>query len=95
MVYDVGDRPRITVVFTNLSDAATDPTMVSCFIHSPSGKTTVYTYGADADLTKSATGTYHLDFTLTEPGSYGWRFVGSGVLRAADQGTIYVQDSKA
>lgn len=94
-IYDINDQPRITNTFTNLAGDATDPTAVTCNVKSPSGTTTVYTYGTDANLTKLETGVYALDLPLTESGCYKWKFNGTGALIASDQGRINVRRSLA
>ena len=93
MAYDVGDKIRITATFTNLAGTATDPTAVTFKIKLPSGTTTTYIYGTDAELVKSATGIYYVDWTFSLADSHRYMFSGTGTVTASDEGTLLVRRS--
>lgn len=90
--YDIGDEIRLTGVFT-VSGVATDPTVVRCKVRAPGGAVTTSLYGTDAALVKDATGTYHLDLTLTLTGTYYYRWEGTGAAQAAEETAFNVRPS--
>ena len=80
-IYDKGDQVRVTATFTSNS-VNTDPTDdaddVTVTWRKPSGGT-----DATPTATKSATGIYYVDLTLTEVGIHTVRFTGDeGVIAA-------------
>ena len=80
-IYDKGDRVRVTATFTS-SGSATDPTAtaddVTVTWRKPSGGT-----DATPTATRSGTGVYYVDLTLTEAGVHTDRFTGNeGVIAA-------------
>ena len=80
-IYDKGDRVRVTATFTS-GGTNTDPTDdeddVTITWRKPSGGT-----DATPAATKSATGIYYVDLTLTEAGIHTVRFTGDeGVIAA-------------
>lgn len=91
--YDVGDKIRLTTTFTNLAGSATGPTAVTFKMLLPSGSTTTYVYGTDAELVKSSTGVYYVDWTFTVADTHRYRFAGTGTVTASDEGTILVRRS--
>ncbi len=88
--YDVGDVARLSTAFT-VSGVATDPSSVALTILTPASASTTYTYGVDAQIVKSATGSYYCDLTLTAPGRYGWRWVSAGTGAAATESWLMVR----
>jgi hypothetical protein len=91
--YQRGDLVRITCTFTNLSTVNTDPTTVTLSVLPPSGTLATYTY-AGGDITKSATGIFYYDLSLTAVGVWKYRWVGTGtVVTATPDQTITVQDT--
>jgi hypothetical protein len=95
MAYDIGDQVRITTTFTNLAGAVADPTVITCVVKSPLGTSTTYTYGTDAELTRTSTGIYNLDLSIVDAGTYKYKFAGIGALVTADQGRVEVRRSLA
>jgi len=95
-IYDVGDRPRLTITFTDFARQPSDPFAVNCHVRSPSGATVVYTY--PSDISKSSTGVYTLDLPLLEAGDYKYKWNSTdsfGVPEASDQGYISARHSLA
>lgn len=90
-IYDIGDTPRITETFTDLTGALTDPGAVSCSVRTPDGTTTLYVYPTTA-MTNPSLGVYTLDLPLTQSGQYGWKWNGTG---ASGQGVLIVRKSVA
>lgn len=93
--YDVGDQRRLSVAFADSAGTAADPGTVTFAIRAPSGTVTSYTYGTDAQLVKSGTGAYYVDWAIAAPGRYTYRFAGSGTLTAAENGEFYARRVEA
>ena len=79
--YDKGDQVRVTATFTS-NGVAADPTDnaddVTVTWRKPSGGT-----DATPTATKSTTGVYYVDLTLSEVGTHSVRFTGDeGVIAA-------------
>lgn len=91
--YTLGSQIRLTATF-EISDTATDPTAVTFKVRAPSGTVTTYIYGTDAQLVKSATGVYYVDYTPAAEGIYAWRMAGTGTCVAAEEQQFTVKDSR-
>jgi len=91
-IFDIGDKPRLTVSFTDLTGAASDPASVTCRVKTPNGVTWIYTYGVNAELTKGTTGVYNLDLSLTEAGTWAYKWNG---VDSSTQCTLQVRKSLA
>jgi hypothetical protein len=93
--YDVGDRVRLTVTFTNTAGTVTDPTTVTCQVklrYVIGATATTYTY--PATITKDSTGVFHVDVTPTNEGIWDYRWVGTGTVIAAVEGAFNVPNSE-
>lgn len=90
--YYVGSKPRLAGDF-KLSGVYADPTTVTFKMRSPSGTTTTYVYGTNAELVKSSTGQYYVDFPVTEQGEWWYRFAGTGTVTAASEAFLVVKES--
>ncbi len=91
--YHVGDKVRCTGTFETAAGTDTDPSAVYCRVKTPSGTTTTYTYGVDAALVKSATGIYYVDVSITEAGTWHYRFYSTGTGQAAGEESFVAKDS--
>lgn len=85
--YEQGSQAVTTATFT-LDGVATDPTAVTVGVEAPDKTLTLYTAGVDAQLVKDGTGAYHLTTVPALPGDYFVRWVGTGTVTAAGQGTF-------
>lgn len=85
--YDVGDKVRSSVAFTNSSDVATDPTAITFAWRIEGGTVITFTSGVDAELVNDSTGNYHVDLTLAAAGIYYIRWLGTGTVAASDEDT--------
>lgn len=92
MEYDIGDTVRLTAAFTNAAGTAADPATVTLQIKDPSGNVDNYTY-AGATVTKSATGSYYYDLSVDEPGTWFFRWKGTGAVATAEEGSFDVRES--
>lgn len=87
--YHIGDTITLSCTFKNASAVNTDPTTISLTIQDPSGNDATYTY-ALAQLTRSAAGIYTYDLAVDEQGVWEYRWVGTGTVGQADQGSLTV-----
>jgi hypothetical protein len=76
--YDLGDRVRLTAVFT-LDGAAIDPTETVFKVKTPTGVITEY------DAVRDSEGHYHADVDVTESGTHAWRVEGTGAAQTAGE----------
>lgn len=88
----VGDLVKLTGTFTDPdnADAPIDPTAVFLAFTSPSGTTTTYTYGTDAELVKASTGVYTANVDGTEAGKWRYRWYSTGTAQASEPGSFIV-----
>lgn len=87
--YDIGDVVRITSQFAQ-SAVAIDPGTVTLRVLGPSGTVTNYSYAA-AEITKDATGSYHVDMPITVAGTYRYRWTSTGTGAASEEGFFQVR----
>jgi hypothetical protein len=90
--YDVGNQVTCSVLFTNSSNAPTDPTTITLRILPPGGPTQVFTYAA-SQLIRTGTGAYYYNFPTTLPGPHYYRFEGTGTLIATADNSFIVTSS--
>lgn len=85
---------RLEANFRNDEGTDVDPTTVAIRVLSPSKVETTYTYGTDAEVTKSSVGDYAADITPDESGRwhFRWQTTGSGTTLAFE-GDFIVQAS--
>jgi len=93
-----GTALRIEVDFTDADGDPVDPTTVTFKTHSPCGDIASYVYLTDAEVGKSAVGSYYADITVPTSNSAGrwgfrWETTGAGTT-IADEGNFIVQLSK-
>lgn len=70
--------------------SATDPDVVKCGIEEPSGTETVYTYGVDAQITKTSTGVFQVRIQMDdELGAH--RYTVSATWSSGTAGVVQVQ----
>ncbi len=93
--FDKGDLVRATGTFTDLAQAAQDPTTVKVSVRTPARVVTTYVYGVDAAVVKDATGVYHIDIDANQVGTWHVRWFAVGTGQAANESPFYVNDPKA
>jgi len=91
--FDKGDEVRVQTTFTDGDGVAIDPDAVLFKFSDPSGNTTSYEYGADAELVKDGTGVYHVDIDCDEAGEWRWKFYSTGTGQAADEDSFIIDQS--
>lgn len=75
----LNDTLRVTFTFTDTTGAVTDPTTVVVSYKPPQGGWREYTYGTDAELVKSSTGIYYVDFDCGRLGKWTYKAVGDNI----------------
>ena len=93
--HDIGDLRRLSVAFTDSGGTAGDPDAVTFTLRTPDGTVTTYTYGTDAELVRSGTGAYYVDWTIAQAGRHVYRFAGAGTLTAAENSEFYARRNEA
>ena len=89
--YDVGDGIKLAITFQAGTPAVdTDPSTVTLLIRDPDAVVVSYTYAA-AEITKDATGKYSKIIDLTKAGIWSWRWIGTGSVKASEQGQVTVR----
>lgn len=88
--FDVGDVAVITITTTNSAGNAADPSTLVVKVKAPNAAAVSYTYGTDAELTKTATGLYSLAYPITVGGWHNVRAITTGSA-AAEPGSFYAR----
>lgn len=91
--YDKGDVLRVQGQYLDLNNVAVDPIVVKFSVKTPSGLITTYTYLTDAQLVRSAAGTYSVDVHLNESGTWFVRHFATGTGEAAAEKQYFVRVS--
>lgn len=83
---------QVVTVQTSItvSGTATAPTSISFRLKDPSGNTDTY---SSSQMTNSTTGTYSVDVTADEEGTFYWFFHSTGTAQAAASGQFTVMDT--
>lgn len=84
--YDVGDGVRMEVTFKDVEGAPVDPTVVACLVHAPDG-----TEVAPAIVNEADVGEFSAQVLASMPGTYRYRFTGSGSVDVVEEGRFYVR----
>jgi hypothetical protein len=87
-IFYIGNVIRLTAEFENESGVATDPTTVILQIKKPDDVN-------EDNITPSnpAVGTYHYDYIPLTSGRYFYKFVGTGGIMAANEGSFLIKGS--
>jgi hypothetical protein len=85
--YDRGALIKLTATFKNDVGTLTDPTTVVVTVVDPLGATT------NPSASKSSTGIYTVtvDLTNATPGTWTYKFQGTGTCQAAEWAAFYVE----
>ena len=92
-VYDIGNLIRCPAVFRDSTGTAVDPTNVYFEWKNPANTTTVYHYGVDVEVVKSATGNYYVDVDGNAEGRWYYRWYSTGTGQAAQESSFTVGES--
>jgi hypothetical protein len=89
--YDIGDMVRISGAFSQ-GGTPIDPGAVTLKVELPDGTPTTYTY--PATMTKDSTGNYHVDISITQQGTYQYRWTSTGGGAASEENWFQVRTRK-
>jgi hypothetical protein len=90
--YDKGDLVRVKATFT-VNAVLTDPTTITLKVKDPEGTVTTYTYAGGA-VSKTSTGLYYKDVSVTNDGMWYYRFEGTGTVQSAGESSFRVRKSE-
>jgi uncharacterized protein YfaS (alpha-2-macroglobulin family) len=86
---------RLSALFEDADGLDVDPATVQLTVTSPSGITTVYTFGGSPDtVTKDSIGTYHVDVTANESGDWFTQWESTGEGAGVQEGQFMVAPSR-
>lgn len=91
-IYDTGDQVRIEVRFTDDDGQPADPTVVKLFYAGP-GTETELTYDGVSTIVREGVGSYYVDIVPQMPGTWRYRWQGSGTVTAAGEERFEVRRS--
>lgn len=83
--YVIGQTVRLKAEFTDANGTLTDPTSVTVSIKAP-GESAVSYSGV-----KDSVGKYRYDYDPAVAGRHEYKWFGTGALKAAGQGSFYVE----
>ena len=83
--YALQTAVRCDVTFRNLAGNVADPTTVTFYVHDSEGEETDYLYGVDPEIVRVSTGIYYVLVDANKPGTWTYRFNGTGAVKAADE----------
>lgn len=91
--YQLGAQVRCSAVFVNSGGTEDDPSAILFRQRDPEGEVTPFVYGDDVELVRSATGRFYVLVDVDKPGTWTYRFEGTGDVTAADETTFTVAPS--
>ena len=93
MAYKIGQKIRLYCTWTDKDGAEQDPTDLVVRILLPAGDETTEEY-SPGNITKSDTGDYYIDFTITMGGRHYYRWEATGTVIGAAESYFEVDESK-
>lgn len=88
----VGSPLQLSINLQTTAGVDTDPTTLTFTTQNPYGARVTYTYGTDAEITKSSTGDYDVIFSPDVPGRWHYQWVTTGTA-IVEQGDFLIQAS--
>ena len=89
MSYAFGTELRLFATFTDVNGNLVDPTAVTLYMKDPTETVTTITA-----IVRQSVGVYYFDYAFTtHSGMYYYRYVGSGAVVAANEGSIAIKPS--
>ena len=93
--YHVGDLVRLSATFADSEGVPIAPTTVTCLVklrYAMVPATTTYTH--PASITSPTPGVYYVDVVPDAEGIWDYRWVATGTLTAAEEGSFNVPNSE-
>lgn len=91
--YPFGSQVRCSVVFVNEDGDEDDPTTVTFRLRDPEGEPTVYVYGDDVEVVRTAAGRFYVLVNGDKTRTWTYRFEGTGAVVAADEKRFTVAET--
>lgn len=76
--------------FKNSAGALTDPTTITLRWRVAGGTETTWVYGTNNQIVRDSAGIFHADIPIVSRGLHYFRWVGTGTVAAASEGTFSV-----
>jgi hypothetical protein len=92
--YDIGDRRKLTCEVRDEDGDLADPTALTFTMREPDATLTVYVWQTDAELVRTAVGTFHTYWDCSQAGAHRWRFAATGTVAAAEESAFAVRTSQ-
>lgn len=77
-----------------VNDALVDPSSVFAAVKNPNGTITIYTYGVDIALEKTAVGQYLVNVNANLPGTWHYRGYSTGTYKGSNEDSFEVNASE-
>lgn len=94
MIYDIGDRRKLTCEVRDESGVLADPTALTFTMRAPNATLTTYAWPADAEVVRTSTGLFHVYWDCAQSGTHVWRFAATGTVAAAEESSFSVRASR-
>lgn len=91
--YKFGSSVKVTALWS-VSSVNTDPTVVTLYFRDPKGVETSHVYGVDANVVKSAVGSYYYIKRCAVSGKWVYRWEGTGTAPAEDENYFNILPSE-
>jgi hypothetical protein len=93
-LYDKGDTIKLKVTFTNSAGVVTDPSSVFMMIQKPATDPSTHSVTSYAmnSMNNPSTGKFDLDIVGNNHGHYKYRWLGTGIVEAAETGEFIVEE---
>lgn len=88
-----GSLARVSALFKNASGTLVDPSTVSFKLLKPDGTVVTKVYLTDVELVRDSLGTFHIDVSVPDWGTWWYRWESTGQGQAAADGRLYVRNS--
>lgn len=92
--YDIGDLVQLNVLVTGSEGTPVDPETVELVVRDPTGEVTTYDY-ALGTVVRTDVGSYLVQLTPDQPGTWVYRWVTTGVGQGAEERRFYVRAHSA
>jgi len=86
--YVVGTQLRLIATFTDVNGNLVDPTSVTLYVKDPTGAVSTI-----VGVIRQGPGVYYFDYYFVISGVFHYRYVGTGAVVAANEGTISIKKS--
>jgi hypothetical protein len=89
--YEQDNVVRVSVTFKDAAGVLADPTTVKLRVKIGSAEPSEYVYGTDSEVMRDSAGLYHADLAVNAPGTWRYKWLGTGTVTAADENSFKVE----